>query len=110
MANKKSRYQEMERYMTYTIIADGILFILYLIVAGLGVVWLKVVAAVLAIVLSVLILGYLYMTKELLNRRSLWMSTAAAAVAICVLFSLIFNFPSPKYELPEQDTSVTAQK
>ena len=32
MANKKSRYQEMERYMTYTIIADGILFILYLIV------------------------------------------------------------------------------
>ena len=110
MANKKSRYQEMEQYMTYLIIADAVLFVLYLLFAGLGIVWLKIVLAVLAILLSVLMLGYLYLTKELLNPRSLWMSAAAAAVTVCVLFSLILNFPSPTYELHEQQTVSTNQE
>ena len=110
MAEKKNRYQVMEQYMTYALIADAVLFVLYLLFAGLGIVWLKVTLAVVAIVLSVLILGYLYMTKELLKPRSLWMSAAAAAVVVCLLFSLILNFPSPKYTLPEQPNNSTVQE
>ena len=110
MAEKKNRYQVMEQYMTYALIADAVLFVLYLLFAGLGIAWLKVTLAVVAIVLSVLILGYLYMTKELLKPRSLWMSVAAAAVAVCLLFSLILNFPSPKYTLPEQTSNTTVQE
>ena len=110
MADKKSRYQEMEQYMTYIIIADAVLFILYLIAAGSAVIWLKVTLALLCLILSGAILGYLYMTKELLNPRSLWMSTAAAAVALCLLVSLIVNFPRPKYQLPELQTTTTSQE
>lgn len=100
MAEKRTRYQQMEHYMTYFLIADADLFAAYLLFAGIGIGWLKITLAVLAILLSGLILGYLYLAKELLKRRSLWMSVAAAAVAVCVLASLILNFPSPKPEAP----------
>ena len=96
--------------MTYAIIADAALFVLYLLFAGLGITWLKAVFAVLVLLMSGLILGYLYLTQELLARRSLWMSAAAAAVAVCLLASLVLNFPSPKYQLPEQNTTVTTQE
>ena len=106
MANKSTRYTEMERYMTYALCADTVLFILYLIFAGFGVTWLKIVLAVLGIALSGLLLLYLYFTKELLKRRSLWISTGAAAIAVCLLFSLILNFPSPnKYKPKEEEKS-----
>ncbi len=99
MAQRSNRYKEMERYMTYALIADAVLFVLYLICAGSGVVWLKVILAILTIALSGLCLGYLYLSKELLRQRSLWMSACAGAVLVCVLFSLILNFPSPnKYK------------
>ncbi len=110
MAGKGIRYQRMEKYITYGLIADAVLFILYLIFAGFGIIWMKAICAVAAIVLSAAILGYLYLTRELLRPRSLWMSVAAAAVAVCVLFSLILNFPSPKYQLPEKtDLSVVQE-
>ncbi len=96
MGGNRNRYKQMERYMTYAMIADGILFLLYLLYAGLGITWLKVIAAILAILLSGLCLYYLYISKELLRQRSLWMTVAAAAVIICILASLILNFPSPK--------------
>ena len=110
MAGKKSRYQVMEQYMTYALLADAALFLLYLLFAGLGLVWLKVIFGVIAILLSGLLLGYLYLTKELLKRRSLWMSAAAAAVAACVLVSLIVNFPSPKSQAPEQIISYSVNE
>lgn len=100
MAGKGIRYQQMEKYITYGLIADAVLFILYLIFAGFGIIWMKVILAVLAFLLSAAILGYLYLTKELLRPRSLWMSVAAASVIVCLLFSLILNFPSPSYKLP----------
>ena len=95
MANRRNRYKEMERYMTYALIADAAIFLLYLICAGCGVIWLKVILFLLGAALSVCCLGYLYLTQELLKRRSLWMSSAAAAVLLCLLFSLILNYPSP---------------
>ena len=100
MAGKGIRYQQMEKYITYGLIADAVLLILYLIFAGFGIIWMKVILSVLAFILSAAILGYLYLTKELLRPRSLWMSVAAASVIVCLLFSLILNYPSPSYKLP----------
>lgn len=89
------RYKQMEQYMTYALFADAVLFILFLIFAGLGIIWLKVITAILCILLSGACLALLYLSKELLKQRSLWMSTAAAAIIVCLLFSLILNFPCP---------------
>ena len=86
-----NRYKEMERYMTYAILADLFLFILYLCFASI--IWLKVILSILIIILSGGSLAYLYITKELLKQRSLWMTAAAGSILICLLFSLILNFP-----------------
>jgi len=74
---------------------DLVLFIIYLIAAGNGVIWLKATAAVLTILVSLLCLAFLYLNKEIYRQRSLWMSACALAILVCVLFSLILNFPSP---------------
>ena len=113
MAKRNDRYKEMERYMTYALIADAVLFVLYLICAGSGIVWLKVILAILAILLSGLCLAYLYLSKELLRQRSLWMTACAGAVLVCVVFSLILNFPSPnkykKDKAPEASSSAAIE-
>lgn len=91
----QNRYKNMEAVMCVAILVDLILFVVYLIAAGAGILWLKVISSILTILLSVLCLVFLHFTGELLKPRSLWMGTAAAAIVICLLFSLILNFPSP---------------
>ena len=108
MTIKPLKYKEMERYMTYALCGDAAIFVLYLLFAGLGIVWLKVVFAIIALILSGLMLGYLYMTQELLKRRSFLITTGAAAIAICVLFSLILNFPSPNKYKPAEEKETAA--
>lgn len=93
MANDRNRYKQMEQYMTYTLILNAVLFAFYLLFAGLGIVWLKVVLAILVILLSVLCLVCLFLTRELLRKRSLWMSVSAAALILCTVFSLLLNYP-----------------
>ena len=93
---------------------DMVLLILCLIVAGFGVIWLKVLLAVLVLLLSGLCLGFLYLSRELLRQRSLWMSMAAAAIGLCLLISLLLNFPSPnKYknaaDMPSDTLSVKCE-
>lgn len=95
MENQKNRLQKMQLTMCGTLALDLVLFVIYLIAAGNGIIWLKVIIAILAILLSLLCLAFLYLSKELLRPRSLWMSVMAAAITICLLFSLILNFPSP---------------
>lgn len=95
MKKFKNRYQEMEFYMTAALIVDFLFFILFMIVAGSGLIWLKVISIILTIALSGLCLALLYFSNEILRQRSLWMTVAAAAILICLLFSLILNFPSP---------------
>ena len=95
MSRKQNRYKEMERYMICALVLDLILFIVFLISAGSGIIWLKVITAIIAIALSGLCLGFLYLSKELLRQRSLWMSVSAAAILVCLLFSLVLNFPCP---------------
>lgn len=99
MAQKPNRYKVMERYMTYALCLDAVLFVLYMIVAGNGIIWLKVILTLACLAISGALLWFLYATKELLRQRSLWITAGAAAIAICLLFSLLLNFPSPnKYK------------
>ena len=110
MENQKSRLQKMQLYMCGALALDLFLFIIYLIAAGNGIIWLKIIIAILAILLSVLCLGFLYLSKELLRPRSFWMSVMAASIAICLLFSLILNFPSPNpYSVYEKQTQSSVE-
>ncbi len=103
MANKSNRYKLMERYMTYALCGDTAIFIFYLIAAGNGIGWLKVILALIGLGLSGLLLWILYSSKELLRQRSLWITAGAGAIAVCILFSLLLNFPSPnKYKQKEE--------
>lgn len=110
MADHNKRYNQMQWYMTYALVADFALFLLYLIFAWSGIVWLKILVAIIAILLSAACLGFLYLTRELLSRRSLWMTTAAGAILVCILFSLILNYPRPNtYKIPESVSVSTVE-
>lgn len=96
MENGKSRYSKMERVMIMILTALCVLFIIFLIASGSGVIWLKVTSGIVAILTGLLSLLFLYLSGELLRQRSLWISTAFAGIILCTLFSLILNFPCPK--------------
>lgn len=92
---KRSRYRQMEDVMTKILIADALIFIVYMVSASTGIIALKVITAIVAILASLLCLGFLYISGEILRRRSLWMVTGFGAVALCTLVSLILKFPCP---------------
>jgi len=95
MAPKRSRYKEMELAMTVLLLANAVVFILYLIVASVGILWLKAITSVFALILSGLCLVYLYLSKELLRQRSLWLTAGYFGIFLCTLVSLLVNFPAP---------------
>lgn len=96
MRSNNNRFAMMEQRITYALIISAFFFIIYLFAAGAGTIWLKVTSAIVSILLSCLCLVILYLSKELLRQRSLWMSVAAIAIVLCTVFSLILNFPSPR--------------
>lgn len=108
MSKTKDRYKQMERYMCCALSIDLLIFIFYLIAAGNGIIWLKVILAILTILLSGLCLLFLYMSKELLHQRSLWMSVSAAAILVCLLFSLVLNFPSPSPYKQTKESNISS--
>ena len=91
----RNRYREMESLMTKIILGDALVFVLYLICAGLGWSVLKVITAIITIFGSLLCVGWLYLTGEYTRRRSLWMVTAFICIVICVVFSLLLGYPAP---------------
>lgn len=95
MAERSNRYQEMDRTMTMIIIGTALDFLVFLICSGAGILWLKVITAILAIVVPVLCLGLLYLSQELLRQRSLWLTTGFGSIFVCTIVSLICNFPCP---------------
>ena len=101
MARRKSKYKKMEFYITIALCVDAAIFLAYMIFAGMGLIALKVISAVMCFVISGAGLYQLFVSHELLRRRSLWMSLAAACIIICILFSLILKFPSPPYTIPQ---------
>lgn len=88
-----NRYRKMEYTMTRLLLAEAAVFVLYLLFATFNATAMKWILAIIAIVGSGLCLGFLYMTGELLKKRSLWLSTGFAAVVLCTLVSLILRFP-----------------
>lgn len=90
---KRSRYKDLEKMMTLLLIASALDFVLYLVFSIAGIAWLKVITAIFAILMPVLCLGFLYMSKELLKQRSLWMSIGFAGIFISTAVSLIARFP-----------------
>ena len=93
MAPKQNRYKEMEKIMTSARISDGVLFLLYLICAAASVIWLKVLLAIATILIALAGLAFLYLSQELLRKRSLWLTTGFFSVFLCILVSLILAFP-----------------
>ena len=92
---KRNRYREMESLMTKVIVGDALVVVLYLLFAGLGLTVVKVATAIIAILGSLLGLGWLVITGEFSRRRSLWMVTGFIAIVLCVLVSLLLGYPGP---------------
>jgi len=93
VAKRNNRYRQFDFLMTRVLIADAAIFLLYLVSAALGWGFLKGLTAIIAIVGSILCLAYLYLTQELLKKRSLWMSAGCAAITLCTIVSLICKVP-----------------
>ena len=111
MAERRNRYRQLEQIMSLALLVDVALLILYMIFAGVGIVWLKVFVAILCFAISAVCLVVLFFSQELLRSRSLWMTISAGAVVLVLLFSLILNFPSPnpkKLPVPGPVSDTTA--
>ncbi len=95
MADRRNRYRQLEQVVSLALLGAFALFIFYLIAAGNEIVWLKAVLSVLIFLICAGCLGFLFLSQELLRPRSLWMTLAAAAIALCLLLSLILHYPCP---------------
>jgi len=93
--NEARRFKENERVLSVALIADAVIFVLYLLCAGFGIGWLKVILTVIAFIISGLGLAVLYLTGELPRRRSRYLVAGFGAIVLCILVSLIANYPSP---------------
>lgn len=95
MAKRRS-YKKDEKLLTKILIGEAAVFLVYLISAASGWTFLKTVASIAIIVVSVLGLAFLYLTGELKRIRSRWMVTGFGAVLLCLLVSLLVKYPAPK--------------
>ena len=101
----RKRYKDIERFLTMVLLADAGVFLLYMIFAGIGLTFLKVVCTILCIVASIACLGLLYMTGEMKKARSRWLVLGFASIVVCLLVSLILNYPSPAQVAAEAITT-----
>lgn len=94
---RRNRYREMESMMTKVLIGDGLIFFLYMFAASRTGVWsvIKLICVIVTILITVLALGWLYLTKEIGKRRSMWMVTACICILTCLFVSLCLNYPCP---------------
>ena len=95
MSEKKNHYRDLERFILLCLALATIVFIAFLTAAGTGNIALKIIYAILAIGISGFCLWILYLRRELLRQRSLWLSVWSAAIVICILAAIILHFPSP---------------
>ena len=94
MANRR-RYKDVERILAQILLGEVVVFILYMIFAGLGVIALKVITSILIVIASVLCLAFLYICGEMFKRRSRWLVFGFGALLLLLLVSLLLNYPSP---------------
>ena len=103
---KRMRYKQIDYLLTRVLIADTAIFVLYLIFAALGLSVLKIIVAIIALFLSGLSLAYLYKIGEFKKARSRWLVLGVAAIVVCLLVSLLLNYPSPAEVVAEAITGV----
>ena len=101
MDRRRAQFKKMEFYITIAICVDVAIFVAYLCLAGMGIAALKIISAIACIGISGVILYQLFMSRELLRKRSIWMTLAASCIILCVLLSLVLKFPSPPYTIPQ---------
>ena len=95
MDRKNRSFSAMEKNMTLAILADLVIFTIFLFASGYGVTGLKIICAIFSILIPAACFCYLYLTHEWRKRRSQWLVAASLAIILCTLFSLILAFPSP---------------
>lgn len=91
----RMRYKQIDQLLTRVIIADTAVFIFYLIFAALGLAVMKFIIAIIALLVSGLCLAWLYSLGEFKKARSRWLVMGFGAIILCILVSLILNYPSP---------------
>jgi hypothetical protein len=91
----RMRYKKIDQLLSRVLIGDTAAFILYLIFAALGLSVLKFIIAIIALLLSGLSLAYLYRIGEFKKARSRWLVLGFGCILICLLVSLLLNYPSP---------------
>ena len=95
MPQKKNRFRNFERYITICLTIATILFFLFLSAAGSGNIGMKIFLAIIAVADCCYCLWLLYKNRELVRRRSLWMSVWSICLVVCIFASIILDFPSP---------------
>ncbi len=93
MNTRHDRFQELERLLSIFVLAAAVLFVGYLVSAACCLSVLKIVLAVLTIVISAFGLWVLIKARELTNPRGLWLTCSFFCIPLCVIVSLICNFP-----------------
>lgn len=94
MANRR-RYKDLDQLFTKILLGDTAVFVLYLLFANAGMVALKVITSIVAIICSLLCLGFLYVSGETAKQRSRWMVYGFGAILVCIIVSLILKYPAP---------------
>ena len=92
---KRNRYRELERLMTRILLGNALVFVFFLISSAQGWTVVRVIAAIVATLASLLSLAWLFITGELIRRRSFWMVTGFGGIFLCLVVSLILKFPCP---------------
>ena len=95
MEKNKPRFRQLESLLTLILYVEIGLFLIYLIMSALGLVVVKIILAVLAILIAAFCEWMLYCAKELFKPRGLWLTCAFFSVIVCTAVSLICNFPAP---------------
>lgn len=95
MTNKPLRYREFEQVLTVFLLIDLVLFIGYLVFAGMGLVAAKIIFCILTMLGAGYCLWILWNIKEIFRQRSLWFTCAFGSIILCTLVSLIANYPAP---------------
>lgn len=99
MATKETRrrnsFRQLERNLSYVILADLVLFALTLASGGAGIGWLKVIVGIVTILISGLGCTFLVLINEHKRRRSWWMLTAFGSMLLCTLVALVTGSPAP---------------
>ena len=101
----RRRYKDIERFLTQVLIADAAVFVLYMVFAGMGFGFLKITATVLCLLASIACLALLYMTGEMKKARSRWLVLGFGSIVLCLLVSLLLNYPSPAEVVAEAITN-----